>query len=72
MGYSIKYISLTGILLTSESGQVDGIAVDDQITHAADVSVPKSGRPQAGRDGSVINHHADTANHEGPIQVKLI
>lgn len=58
-----KEESFTGILLTSKSGQINGIAVDDQITHAAYVAMTKSGRPQAGRDGSVINHHANTANH---------
>ena len=62
----------TGILLAGESGQIDGVAIDDEIAHAADVAVSQSGRPQAGRDGRVVHHRADAADHQCAVEVELI
>jgi len=43
--------ALTGILLSCVPRDVDGVPVDDQITHAADISMTEHSGPQDWRYG---------------------
>jgi len=46
-----EHTVLTGILLPSVPRDVDGIPVNDQITHAADITMTEDSGPQDWRYG---------------------
>ena len=62
----------TRVLLPGEGGQIDGVAVDDQVPHAADVAVAQRGSPQTGRNGRVVDSRADSSHQERSLQIQLV